>query len=273
MSNLYTDSLLGKKVSYSSQYDPTLLHAIPRQSQRQDISIFDELPFKGADLWNAYELSWLNAKGKPVVAMGHMIVPCHSANIFESKSLKLYFNSFNQTRFESIDQVKKLIEHDLSKTVGAPVNVQLYTHQQFEKLATQAVPGICIDDLDIEINEYQTNPALLRIENTKTTETLHSHLLRSNCLVTSQPDWASVIIKYQGNQINHESLLRYLVSYRNHTEFGEHCVERMFQDITQHCQPEKLTVLACYTRRGGLDINPFRSSFEDAPLYFRTLRQ
>ncbi|WP_321389867.1 NADPH-dependent 7-cyano-7-deazaguanine reductase QueF [uncultured Desulfuromusa sp.] len=267
---------LGKKTFYKAEYDPFLLCPFPRQIKRDVIGITETLPFSGYDIWNAFELSWLNLKGKPVVAMGEFHIPCESPNLIESKSFKLYLNSFNQTCFAGFEQVEGLMVKDLSRVCGAPVRVRLLDSDQFITEELQCLPGLCIDGLDIDVNEYSLNPSLL--ENAadpeyQIEEQLHSHLLKSNCLVTNQPDWGSVLIRYCGNKIDAEALLRYLISFRQHNEFHEQCVERIFVDLMRYCQPEKLTVYARYTRRGGLDINPFRSNFEVSIENLRLARQ
>jgi 7-cyano-7-deazaguanine reductase len=258
---------LGKATEYQSHYAPGLLYPIPRQLKRSELGIVDgALPFVGEDLWNAYELSWLNPKGKPVVAVGTFRVPADSPNLIESKSFKLYLNSFNQSTFADIEAVSKTLTRDLSAAAGKPLSVML------EPLAARpqaviAIPeGICLDDLDIACDRYQPAPELLSTQASEVVEeTLFSHLLKSNCLVTGQPDWAMVVIRYRGQRIDRAGLLRYIVSFRNHNEFHEQCVERIFTDFQKHCAPESLAVHARYTRRGGLDINPFRSTGEYSP--------
>ena len=261
---------LGQKTEYRSDYDPQLLQAVPRSLNRQELDLPEHATFVGCDVWHAYELSWLNAKGKPVVALARVSVDARSPNIIESKSFKLYLNSYNQTRFDSPEQVKELMVGDLSKTAGWLVEVMLFGPAQNEVLGLTDLPGLCIDDLDIGVDDFVLDAALLRNEQgaKSVNETLHSHLLKSNCLITNQPDWASVVIRYQGLKIDHESLLRYLISFRMHNEFHEQCVERIFSDITRLCAPEHLSVQALYTRRGGLDINPYRHSggWPDVPL-------
>ncbi|MBB5019644.1 7-cyano-7-deazaguanine reductase [Chitinivorax tropicus] len=263
MHNTPEASPLGKAVSYLSQYTPSLLHPILRVGKRAEIGIAEAaLPFWGEDLWNAYELSWLNARGKPVVAIGTFRVPACSPCLIESKSLKLYLNSFNQTRFSSLDEVSNTITTDLSQAAGSPVKVQIspvnvLSHRHF------AVPnGVLLDELDVEIDTYQPAPALLTTDSAQppVSEWLYSHLLKSNCLVTGQPDWGMVSIRYTGQPIDRAGLLKYIISFRDHNEFHEQCVERIYMDIQQRCKPTKLEVWARYTRRGGLDINPYRSS-------------
>ena len=276
MSNFEALLPLGKATVYKTEYDPQLLCPFPRQVKRDVIGITGTLPFGGYDIWNAFELSWLSPKGKPVVAMGEFHIPCESPNLIESKSFKLYLNSFNQTRFSDFSQVEERMVADLSRAAGAKVRVRLLDSDQFITEQIQVLPGKCIDDLDIDVSEYSLDPALLEDSTDpqqQVEEELHSHLLKSNCLVTNQPDWGSVSIRYHGSKIDPEALLRYLISFRQHNEFHEQCVERIFVDLMRHCQPEKLTVYARYTRRGGLDINPFRSNFETHVENLRLARQ
>lgn len=255
--------LLGKPVLYKDQYDPSLLHPVPRAFNRAQLPL-TMLPFTGVDIWNGYELSWLNASGKPIVALGEFTVPFDSPHLIESKSFKLYLNSFNGTRFDSWAEVQQKMQQDLSVAAGAPINVELKPANENVMRPQWPGDGLCLDDLDIACDDYELTPDLLALATTRRTvrETLHSQLLKSNCPVTGQPDWATVVVRYHGTAIDHASLLRYIVSFRNHAEFHEHCIERMFCDIWQRCQPQSLTVFARYTRRGGLDINPYRSSDE-----------
>ncbi len=276
MSDFKSRLPLGKVTSYKTEYDPKLLCPFPRQIKRDLIGITGALPFDGYDIWNAFELSWLNPKGKPVVAMGEFHIPCESPNLIESKSLKLYLNSFNQTRFIDFNQVEARLVADLSATAGVAIHVHLIESTQFTTARIQDLPGQCIDDLDVEVSEYTLNSPFLKNSinrQQQVEEELHSHLLKSNCLVTNQPDWGSVLIRYHGSKIDPEALLRYLISFRQHNEFHEQCVERIFVDLMHYCQPEKLTVYARYTRRGGLDINPFRSNFETRIDNLRLARQ
>ena len=265
---------LGQQSAYISQYTPSLLQPVPRSLNRDDLGLRGELPFQGCDVWTLYELSWLNAKGKPVVAIGEVFVPATSPNLIESKSFKLYLNSFNQTRCDSLEAVQALLVQDLSGCAGAPVSVTLFTLDQAPHQIAQ-LPGECIDSLDIEVDSYEFDETLLQgaAGHEIVEETLHSHLLKSNCLVTSQPDWGSVVIHYRGPRLDREKLLRYLISFRQHNEFHEQCIERIFTDLKHFCAPEKLTVHARYTRRGGLDINPFRSDWEPVPANLRLIRQ
>ncbi len=276
MSKYEENLLLGKTTEYKSEYDPGLLCPFPRKVKRDVIGVTGELPFGGYDIWNAYEISWLNNKGKPLVAMAEFHIPCTTPNLIESKSFKLYLNSFNQTRCADSREVAEIMGRDLSRVASGEVLVRLIPSEDFAAETICSLPGDCIDDLDIELDNYALDPGLL--ENAadadqQVTEELHSHLLKSNCLVTNQPDWGSVLVRYQGGRIGREALLRYLISFREHNEFHEQCVERIFVDLMRFCQPEKLTVYARYTRRGGLDINPFRSNFETRIENLRLARQ
>lgn len=267
---------LGKQTQYISTYTPSLLVGISRKENREQLGIIgDALPFQGVDIWNAYEISWLNANGKPEVAFGEFRLSCATPNIIESKSFKLYLNSFNQTKFNNWNDVTLALETDLSAVAGAPVLVQLTSLTNLQNGGVGTLLGQCIDGFDIEIDCYHPNAQLLRCVDSTTIvhEALHSHLLKSNCPVTNQPDWGSVVIQYSGKAIERESLLRYIISFRQHNEFHEHCVEQMFVDILKHCEPEKLTVYARYLRRGGLDINPFRTNCGDTPENVRLARQ
>ncbi|KGY13858.1 7-cyano-7-deazaguanine reductase [Vibrio tubiashii] len=258
---------LGQKTEYSNQYDPNLLQPVPRSLNRDDLNLGDALPFQGCDIWTLYELSWLNEKGLPQVAIGEVSIPATSANLIESKSFKLYLNSFNQSRFASWDEVEQTLAKDLSACAGEAVTVTVRCVEDYTDSLIVTMDGECIDEQDIEITSYEFDRNLLAeaASEQMVEETLHSHLLKSNCLITNQPDWGSVEIHYKGKQINRESLLRYLVSFREHNEFHEQCVERIFTDIMEFCQPERLTVYARYTRRGGLDINPYRSNVSRQP--------
>ena len=254
---------LGKTTNYASAYDPGLLCPVPRRLKREELGIAEHaLPFFGVDVWNGYELSWLNARGKPIVAVAEFRVPCTTPNLIESKSFKLYLNSLNGTRFPDTKQVLALLERDLSACAGGPVAVSITEARDFDTQAMGRLAGTCIDELDIAVDNYQLDATLLAgaARGPVVEETLVSHLLKSNCLITSQPDWGSVQISYRGPAIDHEALLRYVISFRDHNEFHEQCVERIYTDLMRHCAPEWLTVYARYTRRGGLDINPWRSS-------------
>lgn len=252
---------LGRTTNYSASYSPELLFSIARDSNRQRLGIaLDQLPFRGYDLWRAYEISWLECGGKPAVATGEFIVPVGSPNIIESKSLKLYLNSLNQTRFDNIEQVQATITKDLSDAAGSTVIVQLSTLQHPDGFAISRTPGISLDSIDTAIDHYQPNRDLLKVDpKLLVEETLYSDLFRSNCPVTAQPDWGTVVIQYKGAAIEHKSLLRYLVSYREHEGFHEDCTEQIFCDLQERCKPESLSVVIHFLRRGGLEINPVRS--------------
>lgn len=269
-------SELGKKAIYDSHYNPEKLFAITRQSKRDEIGVTGELPFFGYDLWNHYEVSWLNEKGKPIVALATLCYNCTTPFIIESKSLKLYFNSLNNTKFKDAESVRLTVKNDLQERLHGDVTVSItpLTHITDDELHAH-FSGENIDELDISCDTYMVNPDLLKTENSHTSETLHTNLLRSNCLITNQPDWGSVQITYTGKKINRESLLRYIVSFRNHNEFHEQCVERIFVDIMKQCQPETLSVYGRYTRRGGLDINALRTTDRNAcePPNIRLCRQ
>lgn len=267
---------LGKTTSYRDTYDATLLQGVPRSLNRDPLGLTaNNLPFHGADIWTLYELSWLNAKGLPQVAVGHVELDYASLNLVESKSFKLYLNSFNQTRFASWDDVRATLERDLSACAQGQVTVALYRLDELEGQPVAHFHGTCIDDQDIDVDNYAFDAALLTdaASGKVVEETLVSHLLKSNCLITHQPDWGSVQIQYRGPKIDREKLLRYLVSFRHHNEFHEQCVERIFTDIQRFCQPEKLSVYARYTRRGGLDINPWRTNTDFVPATGRLVRQ
>ena len=276
------ESQLGKPASYADHYDASLLFPISRLPKRVELGLHGTVPFFGADLWTAFELSWLTPRGKPQVAIAHITVPCETPNIIESKSFKLYLNSYTNTPFDSVDEVRDRIRADVSEAVwrGAPapssVGVRILMPDQFDREPIHELDGLSLDRLDIECTQYTPAPELLTAAfgEQPVDEVLTSNLLKSNCLVTGQPDWGSVQIRYTGPQIDQGGLLRYLVSFRNHNEFHEQCAERIFMDIWKRCKPVKLAVYARYTRRGGLDINPFRTSHPMAPpANIRTARQ
>ena len=286
-------SQLGKTSAYIDQYDASLLFPIARQTKRDELGIKNTLPFMGADLWTAYELSWLNPRGKPQIALAHITVPCETPCIVESKSFKLYLNSFNNTRFDSIDEVRERIAIDIGRaawgsvdngnaadnlapTPSRRVGVKLIPPELFGTEKVAELGGVQLDRLDLECSHYTPAPQLLSAAQHEkpVSEVLVSHLLKSNCLVTSQPDWGSVQVSYSGPQIDQAGLLQYIVSFRNHNEFHEQCVERIFTDIMARCQPTQLSVYARYTRRGGLDINPWRTNHPQAvPVNIRSARQ
>ena len=265
-------SPLGDKSAYLASYSPALLHSIPRQENRRILGLTAELPFQGEDLWNAYELTWLDGKGKPRVATGEFRVPADSPNIIESKSMKLYLNSLSMTRYAESNDAGTTIAADLTRAAGTPVTVVLNPLPDATGLSE--LPGACIDGNEVECDFEDVDRDLLACTGDGTvSEELHSHLLRSLCPVTDQPDIGSILIRYKGRPIDRDSLLRYIVSYRNHNDFHESCVERIFLDIKKQCEPDALTVYARYNRRGGIDINPFRSDFEAMAENLRLWRQ
>ncbi|WP_280547624.1 NADPH-dependent 7-cyano-7-deazaguanine reductase QueF [Halomonas sp. 11-S5] len=257
---------LGREAAYPAHYDAGLLFPIPRAANRAPLGIEEgALPFVGEDEWHAFEVSWLNARGKPRVAVARFRLPADSPNLIESKSWKLYLNSFNQTRVESRQAVIDILEHDLAVAAGAPVSVVLFDIDD-EALSPRRLPGEYLDDLDIEVTDYTPSAEHLRVSDEAIVEeTLHSHLLKSNCPVTGQPDWGSVLIRYRGQRLDREGLLRYLIGYRQHQDFHEHCVEHIFMDLMARARPQRLLVLARYVRRGGLDISPWRATPGERP--------
>ena len=274
--NTPEQSQLGKVSSYIDQYDASLLFPIPRADKRAELGLLDAPLFFGADMWTLYELSWLNLRGKPQVALAQVTVPCESPNIVESKSLKLYLNSFNNSRFSDAREVRERIRADVSAATGAGIGIKTIGPEMFDREPIHEMDGLSLDRLDVECLHFTPTPELLfaEFDEPPVLETLTSSLLKSNCLVTGQPDWGSVQIAYSGPAINQEGLLQYLVSFRNHNEFHEQCVERIFMDIWTRCKPVKLSVYARYTRRGGVDINPFRCSYPmQLPPNARTARQ
>lgn len=275
MSNPFSETPLGRKTDYVDTYTPSLLCPVPRWDAREELDLeTTELPFFGIDTWNAYELSWLDERGKPMVAMAELCFPCTTQSLIESKSLKLYLNSFANTAFGSRGAVQQALEQDLSGIAGGAVDVRVHTLEEAARTPAWDFTGTCLDHLDIDIDQYDYDPGfLLTDQGAERTETVFSHLLRSLCPVTGQPDWASVIIRYTGAPISAASLLRYLVSFRNHAGFHEQVVERIFVDVLNQCRPRHLSVYGRFTRRGGLDINPFRSNFEEPLPNRRTVRQ
>ena len=291
--NTPEQSQLGKQSAYVDHYDASLLFPIPRAGKRREIGIAGAPTFFGADLWTAFELSWLNPRGKPQVAIAHITVPCDSINIVESKSLKLYLNSFNNSQFADVATVAACMRADLNAAVWQQTNtalgaspvqssvgVKILSPEMFDREPIHELDGLNLDRLEIECLQStpgsSPSPELLTaaFDEAPVSEVFTSNLLKSNCLVTGQPDWGSVRISYEGPQIDQGGLLQYIVSFRNHNEFHEQCVERIFMDIWTRCKPIKLSVYARYTRRGGLDINPFRTSYPQAvPQNIRTARQ
>jgi len=265
---------LGEPTDYPAEYSPQVLFAVPRTEARKALDLGAELPFHGEDVWNAWELTWLELSGKPHVATAVITVPADSLNIVESKSLKLYLNSFAMSRYASKEEVAAIVATDLSDLTGSAVAVDITSASESSSDRIVDLPGDCIDDLDVQIEASDIDADTLNtVGKESVDEELHSHLLRSNCPVTHQPDMGSVLVRYRGSAIDRESLLRYIVSFRQHHDFHEACVERMFLDIKARCSPEKLTVYARYNRRGGLDINPFRSDFETIADNLRLWRQ
>lgn len=269
------DTVLGKKADYPCVYTPSLLQAIPRELTREDLYLYGEkLPFTGVDTWNAYELSWLDSRGRPEVAIAEIQFPCSSPALIESKSLKLYLNSFSETRFGSAYEVRQTMESDLSVNTKAAVEVKITGLAQAKISVGGVMPGDSLDDLEVSIDTYTPDAALLSVElGREATETLHTDLFRSVCPVTGQPDWASLVVAYSGQAIKHEGLLRYLVSYRRHPAFHEQCIEKIFLDVMQAAAPEKLTVYGRFLRRGGMDINPLRTNDSTAYDNIRLIRQ
>jgi 7-cyano-7-deazaguanine reductase len=271
-SKTLSNSPLNKSTSVVSEYDPKQLCAIPRQ-QTWGKYDYEQAPYFGIDIWNAYEISWLNLQGLPQVSVGEFRIPLASANIIESKSLKLYLNSFAQTKVENLEKLQQLITDDLSTCAGEAVVVLLFRLDEFDN-NIQKFNGICLDELDVEIDTYRRDAHLLQTTQTQVkNEKVYSHLLKTNCPVTNQPDWGSLYIEYSGKSIEHEGLLKYIVSFRKECDFHEQCTENIFLDIMQKCQPEDLTVYARYLRRGGLDINPYRSTNSTSPSNTRLIRQ
>ncbi len=272
-----TNLTLGKRTDYIEQYTPALLQAVSRSLNRDDLQLHHaDLPFHGQDIWTLYELSWLNPNGLPQVAIGQVAISADSLNLIESKSFKLYLNSFNQTVFTDWQQVTDTLTRDLGQCAQGEVSVTLLTLEQASGRPLAQFDGECLDQQNITVDNYHFNRDILQGATQDTlvvNQTLVSHLLKSNCLITRQPDWGSVSIRYSGKQIDREALLRYLLSFRQHNEFHEQCVERIFTDIMHFCQPEHLTVYARYTRRGGLDINPWRSNCDFTPCTDRLARQ
>lgn len=268
------ETLLGKSVDYDASYAPELLCPIARAPGREVLGIAAALPFRGVDIWNAYELSWLDARGKPQVAIGEFRIPADSPNIVESKSFKLYLNSLNQHRFAAPDDVRATLERDLAGCLGVRPAVHLHLPEQWGRLQTIPPEGDCLDEQVLDVTTYMPAPELLVADSRQiVSRRCFSRLLRSRCPVTGQPDWGTVSIEYTGPAIDPAGLLAYIISFRQHQDFHEHCVERMFVDISARCRPERLTVYARYLRRGGLDINPFRSSVDQMPVNTRFSQQ
>jgi len=269
-------SPLGKSTEYVSQYTPGLLYPIPRALKWAELGLDGaNLPFRGVDVWTCYELSWLLPSGKPVVAIAEFAIPAASPNIIESKSFKLYLNSLNQSVFASTVELQAALERDLSQVAGAPVGVVLWSLDDWAARGIQRPAGCCIDDLEVSLECYaDPQSKLLSVGVARDSQRLHSHLLKSNCPVTGQPDWGTLVVDYrEGLALEPESLLRYVVAFRQHADFHEQCVERIYLDLWRLLKPATLTVFARYVRRGGLDINPYRSSEAVQPAAERYVRQ
>ncbi|MEM1156492.1 MAG: NADPH-dependent 7-cyano-7-deazaguanine reductase QueF [Pseudomonadota bacterium] len=265
--------LLGKQTPVVDKYAPQLLFPIPRADGRSRIDLGEALPFSGVDVWHAYEMSWLDPKGKPVCKVGRFSIPADSPNMVESKSFKLYLNSLNSTSFQSPSEARRVMEEDLSKVLGVTPAIELLAVDD-SALAGIPLQGTHLDHVTPDTIADEPSVDLLSTAGSDLIEeTLYTHLLRSLCPVTGQPDWASVWLKYRGRAVTHSSLLGYFISFRKHQEYHEQCVERMFRDIAETTEAEHLQIQACYTRRGGLDINPFRCTDPGAKPLSRLNRQ
>lgn len=263
-------SPLGQKVDFSAAYDPTRLCPVPRAEARLALGLDpNRLPFFGEDVWNCWELSWLGPSGRPEAAVLELRMPADSPCLVESKSLKLYLNSLNMTVFSGQDELKKTLVRDISKTIGAPVRARIFSPDSFFRLGPADPPGLCLDGRDHRPGGGKG----LAVEETAVSEELFSNLLRTKCPVTGQPDWATLIIRYAGRKIVPESLLGYIVSLREESGFHETCVEMIFNRIIREAAPDRLAVEARFTRRGGIDINPLRSTERESSLNIRTFRQ
>ncbi|MGI9260547.1 MAG: NADPH-dependent 7-cyano-7-deazaguanine reductase QueF [Woeseiaceae bacterium] len=264
---------LGQSAEYPQEYAPEVLFAIPRTESRATLGIDADLPFQGSDIWNAWDFTWLDNRGQPVAGTASFSIDADSPNIVESKSLKLYLGSFAMTRYEDGVDIVKALYDDLTKLTGLPVSVAIDSNFDENVRVIEQLPGQNIDKQPMTRWSDEVDPELLRAADETVTETLHTNLLRSLCPVTGQPDIGSLMIHYRGPRIDRSSLIDYIVSFRQHEDFHETCVERMFLDIKEHCGPDELTVYACYNRRGGIDINPFRTDFGDEPPIGRFWRQ
>ncbi|WP_165854997.1 NADPH-dependent 7-cyano-7-deazaguanine reductase QueF [Marinobacter sp. JSM 1782161] len=265
---------LGKSSEYPEHYAPELLFPVPRRDNRQGIGLEDgRWPWFGSDYWQAWEISWIRPNGVPAVAWAVIEVPAASPSIIESKSLKLYLNSLNQETFSDASQVTERIEQDLSSASGAAVHCRLHSVDEGATVPGRPAEYQLIDDEPIDVDGYEPCPERLQASGPVVTESLCSHLLKSNCPVTGQPDWGSLLIHYSGPKIDRAGLLAYVVGFRQKQDFHEHCVETVFTELMARCQPQSLTVSAHYTRRGGLDINPWRSTGPGQPECLRLVRQ
>ncbi|MCP5180221.1 MAG: NADPH-dependent 7-cyano-7-deazaguanine reductase QueF [Pseudomonadales bacterium] len=263
---------LGRQTPHIDTYTPSLLYSIRREQGREGLTL--PAAIHGEDVWHGYEFTWLDRHGKPVVAGLRLRVPLSSPCIVESKSLKLYLNSFAQTRFNGQADVLRTLDSDLKLAVRAPLLVELFPLRQLATLPS-SLPGACLDDVECEVGVYRPDAGLLRLEdeNAVVHESVYTHLFRSLCPVTGQPDFATVWISYRGRPLSRRDLLRYLISFRQHAGFHESVVERIFTDLLARCAPQSLSVQGCFQRRGGLDINPFRSTEPDAAPLVRLPRQ
>lgn len=272
------DNPLGQPTRYVDSYDPSRLHPMPRAASREPLGLSGPLPFDGEDVWHGYELSWLDATGKPCVGGLRLRVPATSPHMVESKSVKLYLNGFSQTAFADSAMLRETLQRDLAAAVGAPVGLEILTLEALPPAADE-LPGECIDSRPLLAPRYRRDPALLgpdrqrRSQLSRVEETLHSHLFRSLCPVTGQPDWASVVVRYAGPPMDRDGLLAYLVSYRQHQAFHEVTIEQIFVDVKDRCGCERLTVAGFFLRRGGLDISPWRSDESPAAPAWRLRRQ
>jgi 7-cyano-7-deazaguanine reductase len=267
-------SPLGHATGYPDTYDPAQLFTVPRAPQRAALGLTGALPFSGRDVWTAYELTWLDPRGKPAIAIATIEVPAESPSIVESKSMKLYLGSFAQSSYVSAEIVASTIARDLEAATGAPVHVSLRDPTRFSAERFAELEGVSLDGLALDCSAYEVDATSLTVGDDRIDEALTTDLFRSVCPITGQPDIASVRVAYRGPRIDRAGLLRYLVSYRRHPGFHEHCVERMFVDIATRCRTERLTVHARFTRRGGIDINPFRTdTASPPPPNVRTARQ
>ena len=267
--------LLGIHTAYPEKYSPEILFPISRKESREKIGIKNQMPFNGLDIWNAWEFSWLGKNGIPRVGKITIKIPADSENIVESKSLKLYLSSFTMVQHNSLSELTQLIKNDLDVITQSSIRIDIETNVNAGSLNPKPLPGLCIDKKLKEFSEKKSpEPQLLRVCGKKNiNEILHSHLLKSNCPITNQPDTGSLLIQYQGKQIESSTLLRYILSFRQHNDFHESCVEKIFVDIKEFCKTESLAVQAFYSRRGGIDINPFRSDAKIKAADIRTWRQ
>lgn len=269
MKPLETHGILGQSTSYPKTYAPDMLYPIPRALGRANLALPADALSIGMDWWQVFEMSWLNLHGISQVAMARLAIPATSDYIVESKSLKLYFNSLNFTEFDNQQAVKATVEKDLSACLKTDVTLEIFEVNIANSLPISAPQGDCIDNaLDSSDKKIaivsNVNPSSLTVAHQGASDSqlqiLHSHLLRSNCPVTNQPDWGTLEIQIDSQPIDRAGLLEYILSFRQHNGFHEQCVEQIFSDLTQVFAPKTLMVRAWYTRRGGIDINPCRVS-------------